>query len=92
VISRTLPNQFPQNSIYLWFPLMTPEAMKTNFTRIGIAGDYDFSKPIAAPEVQHVRHRRAVTSAMKDTSCIHTPYGQKILSMVGKEPGYVLFA
>ncbi|QRV74358.1 heme peroxidase [Ceratobasidium sp. AG-Ba] len=90
LISRTLPGQFPENSIFLWFPLMTPEAMKKNFTRIGIAGDYDFSRPVAPPAVQPVRQRSDVTSAIQDTACIHTPYGQKIHTMIGKEPGFFL--
>ncbi|KAG9084427.1 hypothetical protein FS749_005236 [Ceratobasidium sp. UAMH 11750] len=90
LISRTLPGQFPENSVYMWFPLMTPEAMKTNFTRLGIAGDYDFSRPVAPAAVQQVRKRSDVADCVKDTACIHTPYGQKIHSMIGKEPGFFL--
>jgi len=90
LISRTLPGQFPENSIFLWFPLMTPEAMKTNFTRLGIAGDYDFSRPVAPPPVQQVKKRSDVADAIRDTACIHTPYGQKIHSMVGKADGFFL--
>ncbi|CAE6466477.1 unnamed protein product [Rhizoctonia solani] len=87
---RTLPGQFPENSIYLWFPLMTPEAMKTNFTKIGIAGDYDFSRPTGALPVQGVTTRTAVMDVVMETSCIHTPYGRKVQEMFGKEPGFFL--
>ncbi|KAF8603914.1 heme peroxidase [Ceratobasidium sp. AG-I] len=90
LISRTLPGQFPENSSFLWFPLMTPEAMKKNFTRLGIAGDYDFSRPVPPVSVQHFRNRTEVTSVFTDTSCIHTPYGKKIQAMLGKELGFFL--
>ncbi|CAE6472786.1 unnamed protein product [Rhizoctonia solani] len=87
---RTLPGQFPENSIYLWFPLMTPEAMKTNFTKLGIAGDYDFSRPTGALPIQDITTRTAVLDVVMETSCIHTPYGRKVQEMFGKEPGFFL--
>ncbi|KAG8682213.1 hypothetical protein FRC11_000118, partial [Ceratobasidium sp. 423] len=87
---RTLPGQFPENSIYLWFPLMTPDAMKTNFTKLGIAGDYDFSRPTGPQPVQDVTTRPAVLDAIMDTTCIHTPYGKKIQDLFGKESGFFL--
>lgn len=71
----------------MWFPLMTPEAMKTNFTKLGIAGDYDFSKPSGPTTVQDVKAREEVTGVIMDMTCIHTPYGQKIQTIIGKEPG-----
>ncbi|CAE6446655.1 unnamed protein product [Rhizoctonia solani] len=90
LLHRTLPGQFPENSIYLWFPLMTPEAMKTNFTKLGIAGDYDFSRPTGAQPIQDVTTRPAVIDVVMETSCIHTPYGRKVQEMFGKEPGFFL--
>ncbi|EUC55588.1 linoleate diol synthase, partial [Rhizoctonia solani AG-3 Rhs1AP] len=90
LLHRTLPGQFPENSIYLWFPLMTPEAMKTNFTKLGIAGDYDFSKPTGALPIQDITTRTAVIDVVMETSCIHTPYGRKVQEMFGQEPGFFL--
>ncbi|ELU37245.1 linoleate diol synthase [Rhizoctonia solani AG-1 IA] len=87
---RTLPGQFPENSIYLWFPLMTPDAMKTNFTKVGIAGDYDFSRPTAPQPVQDVTSRAHVMDVIMETACIHTPYGKKVQAMFDKDPGFFL--
>ncbi|QRV89047.1 kinase domain protein [Ceratobasidium sp. AG-Ba] len=90
LISRTLPGQFPENSIFLWFPLMTPEAMKKNFMRLGIDGGYDFSKPVTPPTVLLVKQISDVVNVIQDTACIHTLYGKRIHTMIGKEKGFFL--
>ena len=69
---------------------MTPEAMKTNFTKLGIAGDYDFSRPTSAQPPQGVTTRTAVIDVVMETTCIHTPYGRKVQEMFGREPGFFL--
>ncbi|KAF8630158.1 hypothetical protein AX15_003106 [Amanita polypyramis BW_CC] len=46
---RTLPNNFTENSVYTFFPLMTPEAMKTNLTKLDRLDEYDLSRPKPRP-------------------------------------------
>ncbi|KXN87397.1 Psi-producing oxygenase A [Leucoagaricus sp. SymC.cos] len=42
---RTLPNHYSENSVYTFFPFMTPQAMQTNLTKLGVLNQYDINKP-----------------------------------------------
>ena len=42
---RALPTSYTFNSIYALFPFATPELTKKIFTELGIAEQYDFSRP-----------------------------------------------
>ncbi|KAJ8521263.1 hypothetical protein ONZ45_g2030 [Pleurotus djamor] len=45
LFTRTLPRHFNNNSVYTFFPLMTPESMKKHLTDMGCLGDYDLARP-----------------------------------------------
>jgi linoleate 10R-lipoxygenase len=42
---RTLPEEFTDNSVYAWFPLMTPAAMDEILTDLDQKAKYDFERP-----------------------------------------------
>ncbi|KAH7914862.1 heme peroxidase [Hygrophoropsis aurantiaca] len=42
---RTLPDQFDKDSVYTWFPLMHPSAMKTNLTKLHKINGYSLELP-----------------------------------------------
>ena len=42
---RTLPEEFTDNSVYAWFPLMTPKAMDEVLTELDQKDKYDFARP-----------------------------------------------
>ncbi|KAK0202651.1 linoleate diol synthase [Desarmillaria ectypa] len=45
---RTLPHEFGENgnSVYAFFPLMTPESMKVHLTKMGVVDRYDLTRPV----------------------------------------------
>ncbi|KAK0488988.1 linoleate diol synthase [Armillaria novae-zelandiae] len=45
---RTLPQEFGENgnSVYAFFPLMTPESMKVHLTKMGVVDKYDLARPV----------------------------------------------
>ncbi|KAK0467084.1 linoleate diol synthase [Desarmillaria tabescens] len=45
---RTLPHEFGENgnSVYAFFPLMTPESMKVHLTKMGVVDQYDLTRPV----------------------------------------------
>ncbi|KAF8653539.1 hypothetical protein AX16_003904 [Volvariella volvacea WC 439] len=50
---RTLPNNFTENSVYTFFPLMLPSEMKTHLTKMGAIDQYSLARPgsTALPEI-----------------------------------------
>lgn len=44
---RTLPSEFGEdgNSVYAFFPLMTPGAMKVHLREMDLEDKYDFARP-----------------------------------------------
>lgn len=45
---RTLPREFGENgnSVYAFFPLMTPDSMKVHLTKMGLVEKYDLARPV----------------------------------------------
>ena len=63
---RTLPNHFTENSIYTFFPLMTPESMKTNLTKLGVIDQYDLSRPVERSPTVSVNGYARVAAILND--------------------------
>ncbi len=64
---RTLPNNFTSNSVYTFFPLMTPDSMKINLTKLKRLDEYDLSRPQPRPHVPVVSGYRQVGEILQDT-------------------------
>lgn len=67
LILRTLPNNFTENSIYTFFPLMTPESMKKYLKKLGVIDQYDISRPKPTSQLVKVVGHSRVSSILKDT-------------------------
>jgi len=83
---RTLPNNFTENSIYTFFPLMTPESMKTNLTNLGVVNQYDLSRPKPKTPQASVEGHSRVSAILKDQASFALPY-QERSSRVIRGPG-----
>ena len=88
LILRGLPGEFTENSIYTWFPLQTPQAMKGFLTDLGTAGRYSFSRPGNAPVVAVARDYNDVKQIL-GSSRFRPSYGDKAARVISGE-GYVM--
>jgi hypothetical protein len=88
LILRGLPGEFTENSIYTWFPLLTPEAMKVYLTNLGIAGRYSFSRPGNAPVVAVARDYNDANQIL-GSDRFRPSYGDKAARVISGE-GYVM--
>lgn len=70
---RALPHHFNHDSVYTWFPLMTPQAMKPILRKLGDAHVYDFHKPGTIAEVPSVSDYKAVVDILISPERFGTP-------------------
>lgn len=83
---RTLPEHFTENSVYTWFPLMTPAAMKVNLEAMGKLDQYNVSRPGTNPTCTHVKDHSQVAQILADTT-FTTVYEAKASTVI-KGKGY----
>ncbi|KAF8512919.1 linoleate diol synthase [Gautieria morchelliformis] len=74
LLLRTLPAHYTYDSVYTWFALMTPEAMKTNLTKLGVAEKYTFSRPDRSEHPHVVNTFSGVSSVLKDRVSFRASY------------------
>jgi hypothetical protein len=75
---RTLPNNFTENSVYTFFPLMTPGSMKTNLTKLKLLDQYDLARPPAKNPIVVVDAHATVASILKDKEGFVVPYQSRV--------------
>ncbi|KDR80737.1 hypothetical protein GALMADRAFT_1103751 [Galerina marginata CBS 339.88] len=85
---RTLPNNFTENSVYTFFPLMTPESMKTNLTKLGVIDQYDLSRPKSKTSTVSVEGYARVVSILKDKEGFTTPYKARVDRVLRRNRGF----
>ena len=85
---RTLPNNFTENSVYTFFPLMTPESMKANLGKLDLLNQYDLARPTTKKPTEVINTHAAVTSILKDKEGFIAPYKSRV-DRVLKGKGYV---
>ncbi|KAF8508365.1 hypothetical protein BU17DRAFT_56768, partial [Hysterangium stoloniferum] len=87
----TLPHDYTENSTFMWFPLMPPEAMEKNLTKPGIADKYSFERPGRASGPYIVESYAAVNSIVRDHATFHTPYVPRVQQIFeNRASGYVV--
>ena len=86
---RTLPKHFSPNSVYTWFPLLTPETMKPVLQQLGDAHLYDFNEPGIVPEVPDVGNYKAVVEILRNPEKFGAPHHVHTNSLV-RGSGYVV--
>ena len=84
LILRGLPGEFTENSIYTWFPLQTPDAMKGFLGDLGTVGRYNFSRPGNAPVVATARDYNDAKQILGSAQ-FRPSYGDKAARVVSGE-------
>ena len=70
---RTLPSEYNADSVYTWFPLVTPAAMKIHLTKLGI-DKYNLMRPVTQIMPRIVSGYTEVSEILKSTASFHHPY------------------
>jgi hypothetical protein len=89
LLLRTLPDHYSENSVYTFFPFMTPDSMQTNLTNIGALDQYDLNRPSIRPQTVTFSDYGHVAQILKSTADFDIPYRDHA-SRVIKGSGYVL--
>jgi hypothetical protein len=85
---RTLPQHFTENSVYTWFPFMTPGDMKVHLTKLNVINKYDMSRPVATASYTTVKGHTEVAQILGDADGFRTTYLTRAATVIeGK--GYV---
>ena len=87
---RTLPEEFTDNSIYAWFPLMTPKAMNEILTELNQKEKYDFERPGTTHGIREFKEYGEVSGILgnKDNKFRH-PFLNRVSKIV-HGPGFFL--
>jgi linoleate 10R-lipoxygenase len=79
---RTLPNDYSANSVYTWFPLMTPANMKIHLTKLNLMNKYDAARPTTQTLTRVIRGYNEVAHILKDTAGFQPPYAARASSII----------
>lgn len=79
---RTLPNNFSENSVYTFFPLMTPDSMKTHLTELKVLDQYDISRPKDRSGVKVVNDYAEVGEILSNPSGFTAPYAERAARVI----------
>jgi linoleate 10R-lipoxygenase len=79
---RTLPGQFTSNSVYTWFPLMTPGSMKTNLTKLNLINTYDVNRPQSRGPAKIVKEYNEVTEILQNTEAFKPTYASRAAKVI----------
>lgn len=61
-----------QNNVYGMFPFFTPDVTKTNLSKLGIADQYTFERPVAKPVEKIVDNVKDIGAILKDATGYRT--------------------
>lgn len=86
---RTLPNDFQYDSVYTWFPFLTPEMTKLTLRRLGLSHSYDFEKPRTSAAITNVVGYRSVAEVLKSPDRFGVAQHDRT-SIVKPNAGYAL--
>ena len=73
LLMRALPSYYVGNSIYAMFPFVHPQRTKEVLTKLGKAGEYDFSIPRLRPQPQSIKTYNGVASVLNDSAVFKVP-------------------
>ena len=83
MLLRTLPEHYTSDSVFTWFALMTPEAMKDNLSKLGIAEQYSFDRPGVAPKPHVVESFTGIKAILEDIETFVAPYPARAKDIMG---------
>ncbi|KAL8280760.1 hypothetical protein RQP46_006764 [Phenoliferia psychrophenolica] len=90
ILLRTLPTVYKFNSIFALFPFSTPETTRKNLTKLGIADQYDFSRPTAAAEWRPAFTYDACSNILADHHTFGVIYDPNIKDLTIGKSGFFL--
>ncbi|KAG0693724.1 heme peroxidase [Suillus ampliporus] len=67
LLLRTLPNDYTEDSIYTWFPLMHPEPMEGYLKKLGKVGGYSLARPKSRGPFTTVNNYVEVSQVLRST-------------------------
>lgn len=82
LLLRTLPDHYTENSIYTFFPLMTPDAMKPHLKKLNVIDQYDLSRPVAKTVIKTVNAYPQVAAILKDSDTFSSPYAARAARVI----------
>ena len=86
---RTLPEEFTDNSVYAWFPLMTPPAMGEILTELDQKDKYDFQRPGTTHGTRVFKEYGEVSGILGNKEKFRHPFLNRV-SKVVHGPGFFL--
>ncbi|KAF8892276.1 heme peroxidase [Infundibulicybe gibba] len=72
------------DSTYTFFPLMTPDSMKTNLKKLDLIHEYDMARPKTQSPVRVVDNYDQVVEILKDKDTFVSPYAHGLLGYQGQ--------
>ncbi|KAL0953741.1 hypothetical protein HGRIS_004930 [Hohenbuehelia grisea] len=82
LFTRTLPSHYTKNSVYTFFPLMTPESMKKYLGDLNVADKYDIARPGIEPKPAVTKAYTEVGQILKNKEGFSTPYAAQAAQVV----------
>ncbi|GLB41915.1 putative animal haem peroxidase [Lyophyllum shimeji] len=90
LLLRTLPDHYTENSVYTFFPLMTPDAMKTHLKKLKVLDQYDLNRPASRMKVQTVSSYPQVADILKNNETFTTPYAARATRVISGKGFYTV--
>lgn len=85
LLLRTLPGEYDSDSVYTWFPLQTPVAMKKYLGALGMRNKYRYERPVKGSKVLPVGDYNIVRGVMGDKA-FKAPYGDRLAGILPSNP------
>jgi linoleate 10R-lipoxygenase len=89
LLLRTLPNNYSDNSVYTWFPLMTPDSMETNLHNLKKLNEYTLERPANRAPIHTVTTHGDIVRVLEDSEAFSSPYAERAQKIV-KGPGFFI--
>ena len=81
LLLRTLPNNYADNSVYTFFPFMTPDSMKEHLTKLDAIDLYDISRPRPQSAVRDITGYSLISDILKSQGVFAKPYAVRAASV-----------
>lgn len=88
VLFRTLPDHYPDNSVFAHFPFMTPAQMKIHLTKLGLVEQYDFERPVKKGKTWTVADYSALQAVLSNPTTYESIYNRN-MRRISDGPGFV---
>ncbi|KAG6844776.1 hypothetical protein H0H87_003894 [Tephrocybe sp. NHM501043] len=82
LLLRNLANNYTENSVYTFFPLMTPDAMETHLKKLKLLDQYDLSRPKNQPSLTTVNSYPQVGDILNDRTAFTSSYAQRAVRVL----------